>query len=196
MLAHLSSHPPGRLRSSTPPQRLPHHRLSRRPSQSASRHGPWPHGTPPRERTHAATSRRSLCGLCGPRLGCDAPRARFPGAADLQTEAGRAPGTARSGTPSWGHGRRPWPQCLRHTVGAGAAAATRQACWAQGSAPPPREPGKAPQAAGRALAFPGLRLRSRCWQARPPEEASGYRPALQRRSALLLHQLAEVSCKK
>ena len=69
MLSNIFSHPQVRWRSSTNTQSLPRYRLSIMPSQNASRHVPWHHCTTHWEITHEATSTRSICGLCGPRLG-------------------------------------------------------------------------------------------------------------------------------
>jgi hypothetical protein len=127
--------------------------------------------------------------VCAPRLlvALGAHRARDAAAAARQTEAAMAPVTERRGQQSWGHGRRPWPTCLRHPCGAWAAAATRHACGAQGSSPPPRAKGQAPQAAVRAWACQWRRIRSRCWPERTPSHASGALHALNRRSAPRLH---------
>ena len=75
-----------------------------------------------------------------------------------------APGTARSGKQSWGPWRLPWPQGRRQPVVAWAAAATRQACWAQVYAQQQRAQGTAHQAAVRAVACTGSRILSRCGQ--------------------------------
>jgi hypothetical protein len=135
--------------------------------------------------------------VCAPRLlvAFGEQRERLPSADELQNYAGIAPGTARSGTQAWVHWRLPWPKVLRQTFVEWAAASTRHACWAQGSYQPQRAKGKAHQAAVRALACKGLRILSRCWQERTPYDASVYRPALNRRSAPLLHTLANEAYK-
>ena len=122
-----------------------------------------------------------------------APRARSAAAADLQQEAGIAPVTARSGKQSWVHGRLQGPQVLRHTCVAWAAESMRHACWAQVSSQPQRDKGKAQQAAVRALACTWIRLLSRCWQERPPYDASVSLQALHRRGSSLSHHLAKAS---
>jgi hypothetical protein len=122
-----------------------------------------------------------------------APRARSAAAAALQQEAGSAPVTARSGTQSWGHGRLPGPQVLRHTFVAWAAESLRHAFWAQGYSQQQRDQGKAHQAAVRALACTWSRRLSRGWQERTPYEASVYLQALHRRGASLIHNLAKAS---
>jgi len=56
-----------------------------------------------------------------------------------------------------------------------------------------RDQGKAHQAAVRALAFKGIRLRSRGWQERTPYDASVYLQALHRRGASLIQNLTKAS---
>jgi len=124
------------------------------------------------------------------RVACGAPRARDAAAEARPTSAGMAPVPDRSGTQAWGHGRLQGPTFRRHTWVAWAAQSTRQAFWAQVSDQPQRATGTAPQAAGRAVPGTWMRLRSRGWQARTPYEASGYRHALNRRRAPLLHHVA------
>ncbi len=101
-----------------------------------------------------------------------------------------APGAARSGTQSWVHWRLQCPQVLRHTFGAWAAASPRHACWAPVYDQQQRATGQAHQVAVRALAFTWIRILSRCWQERTPDDASVYLPALNRRRAPLLHHVA------
>jgi hypothetical protein len=101
-----------------------------------------------------------------------------------------APVTERSGKQSWGHWRLQCPKFLRQTFGAWAAEFTRHACWAQVYSQQQRTKGKAHQAAIHALACKWIRILSRCWQERTPYDASVYLQALNRRSAPLLHNLA------
>ena len=101
--------------------------------------------------------------------------------------------TERSGQKSWVPWRLQGPTCLRHTWGAWAAESLRHAFWAPISSQPPRDTGKAHQAAVRALAFPWLRSLSRGWQARTPYDASVSLPALQHRGASLIHKRATAS---
>src|SRR5215470_15610404 len=86
-----------------------------------------------------------------------------------------APVTERSGTKSWGHWRLPCPQLLRQTFVAWAAESTRHAFWAQVYSQQPRAKGTAHQAAVRAVAVTWLRILSRGWQERTPDDASVYR---------------------
>src|SRR5262245_48623789 len=106
-----------------------------------------------------------------------------------------APVTERSGTKAWVHWRLQCPQLLRQTCVEWAAASPRHAFWAQVYSQQQRAKGKAHQAAGRAVAFPWIRILSRCWQQRTPYDASVYLQARNRRSAPLLHNLAHEACK-
>jgi transposase len=122
-----------------------------------------------------------------------AQRDRSTAAADLHKEAGMAPGTARSGTKSWGHGRLQGPQFVRHTFVEWAAASIRHACWAGVFSQQQRDKGTAHQAAVRALAFTWLRILSRCWQERTPYDESVSLQALNNRGASLLQNLVHPS---
>ena len=131
--------------------------------------------------------------VCASRLlvACGEQRARSATAAALQTYAGIAPGTERSGKQSWVHGRLQGPQFLRHTCVEWAAESLRHACWTQRYSPQQRDKGTAPQAAVRALACTWIRIRSRCWQDRTPYEESVSLQALHHRGSALLHHRAE-----
>jgi len=122
-----------------------------------------------------------------------AQRARFTSAEARQKYAGIAPVTERRGTQSWVHWRLPCPTFLRHTCVAWAAASLRHSFWAHVSSQQQRDKGKAHQAAGRALAFTGIRILSRCWQERLPYDASTSLQALHRRGSSLIQNLAKAS---
>src|SRR5215475_12026326 len=117
-------------------------------------------------------------------------RERYASAEDLQKYAGMAPVTERSGKQSWVHWRLQCPKCLRQTFVEWAAESTRHSFWAQVYYQQQRDKGKAHQAAVRALAFKWIRILYRCWQNRTPYDESVYLQALKRRSAPLLHNLA------
>jgi transposase/transposase IS116/IS110/IS902 family protein len=119
-----------------------------------------------------------------------AHRARYTSADALQNYAGMAPVTKRRGKKAWGHWRLQCPTFLRHTFREWAAASIRHACWAQVYYQQQRDKGKAHQAAVRALACTWMRLLSRGWQERTPDDESVSLQALKRRSAPLLHNLA------
>ncbi len=130
--------------------------------------------------------------VCAPRLlvAFGAQRERFASAEELQQYAGIAPVTERRGKKSWGHWRLQWPTFLRHTFVEWAAESTRHSFWAQVYYQQQRDTGKAHQAAVRAFAFTWIRILFRCWQDRTPYDESVYLQALKRRSAPLLHNLA------
>ena len=118
-------------------------------------------------------------------------RERCTTAEALHKDAGLAPVTDRRGKQSWGHWRLQGPTCLRHTFVAWAAASPRPSFGAQVYEPPQRDKGQAHQAAVRAVACKGSRLLFRDGQDRTPSAASVYLQALKRRSAPLLHTLAQ-----
>jgi transposase len=119
-----------------------------------------------------------------------AQRERFTSAEELPKSAGIAPVTERRGKQSWVHWRLQCPTFLRQTFVEWAAESTRHSFWAQVYDQQPRDQGKAHQAAVRALAFKWIRILFRCWQDRTPYDESVYLQALKRRSAPLLHSLA------
>jgi transposase len=120
-------------------------------------------------------------------------RERYTSAEELQKYAGIAPVTERSGKKSWVHWRLQCPKFLRQTFVEWAAESIRHSFWAQVYYQQQRDKGKAHQAAVRALAFKWIRILYRCWQDRTPYNESVYLQALQRRSAPLLHGLADGS---
>jgi hypothetical protein len=119
-----------------------------------------------------------------------AQRERYALAEELQKYAGIAPVTERRGKQAWVHWRLQCPKFLRQTLVEWAAASIRQSFWAHVYYQQQRDKGKAHQVAVRALAFKWLRLLYRCWQARTPYHEALYLQALKRRSAPLLHHLA------
>jgi len=118
-------------------------------------------------------------------------RERYASAEELQKYAGIAPVTERSGKKAWVHWRLQCPKFLRQTFVEWAAESIRHSFWAQVSYQQQRDKGKAHQAAVRALAFKWIRILYRCWQERTPYDEAVYLQALQRRSAPLLHNLAQ-----
>jgi hypothetical protein len=120
-------------------------------------------------------------------------RDRYASADALQKYAGLAPVTERRGHTSWVHGRLQCPTFLRHTFVEWAAASIRHAFWAWAYYEQQRQKGTSHQAAVRALAFTWIRVVFRCWQRRPPYDASIYLNALKRRASPLLQNLASSS---
>jgi hypothetical protein len=104
-----------------------------------------------------------------------------------------APVTERSGTKSWVHWRLQCPKFLRQTFVAWAAESIRHAFWAQVYYQQQRDQGQAHQAAVRVLAFTWIRLLSRGWQERTPDDETVYLQALHRRGVLLSQTLAKAS---
>jgi len=130
-----------------------------------------------------------------PRLlvACGAQRARDASADELQKYAGIAPVTERSGNKTWVHWRWQCPTCLRQTFVEWAAESMRHSFWARAYSQQQRDKGTSHQAAVRALAFKWMRMLFRCWQQRPPYNASTSLSALKRRGSPLLHTLVNVS---
>ncbi len=122
-----------------------------------------------------------------------AQRERYASAAALQTYAGIAPVTERSGKQSWVHWRWQCPTCLRQTCVEWAAESIRHSFWAQVYYQQQRDKGKAHQAAVRALAFTWIRILYRCWQDRTPYDESTSLQALHRRGSSLMQHLAKAS---
>jgi transposase len=110
-------------------------------------------------------------------------RERYPNAAAVQKYAGIAPVTERSGNKCWVHWRLPCPTFLRQTSVERAAQSIPHAYGARAFYDTQRAKGSAHQAALRALAFKWIRIRYRCWQARPPYDQATYLNALKRRGS-------------
>jgi len=121
------------------------------------------------------------------------PRERYTSADELQTHAGIAPVTERSGNKSWVHWRLQCPTFLRQTFVEWAAESIRHSFWARAYDQQQRNKGSSHQAAVRALAFTWIRILFRCWQHRTPYDESVYLSALQYRGSPLMHNLARGS---
>jgi transposase len=117
-------------------------------------------------------------------------RERYTSADELQTYAGIAPVTERSGDTSWVHWRLQCPPFLRQTFVEWAAESLRHSFWARAYDEQQCHKGTSHQAAVRALAFTWIRMLFRCWQNRTPYDEAVYLSALQRRDSPLLHNLA------
>jgi transposase len=120
-------------------------------------------------------------------------RERSPSATALQQYAGIAPVTERHGKNAWVHWRLQCPKCLRQPFVAWTAESMRHAVWAQVYYQQQRAKGNTHQAAVRALAFKWIRILSRGWQERIPDDASVYLQALKRRGSSLIQHLAAAS---
>jgi transposase len=120
-------------------------------------------------------------------------RDRYASAEELQTYAGIAPVTERSGNKTWVHWRLQCPTFLRQTFVEWAAESTRHSFWARTYYRQQRDKGASHQAAVRALAFKWVRILFRCWQNRTRYEEAVYLNALKQRGAPLLHSPAKGS---
>ena len=91
-------------------------------------------------------------------------RQRFQHADELQSYAGIAPVTERSGKKSWVHWRWQCPTFLRQTFVEWAGQTINKSFWAGAYYRQQRAKGSSYQAAVRALAFKWIRILYRCWQ--------------------------------
>lgn len=116
-------------------------------------------------------------------------RTRFPSAADVQTKAGIAPITVRSGKSTAVHWRWATSTFLRQTFHEFAAYSIRATDWARAFYHTLRQRGKTHHAALRALAFKWIRILWRCWQDRTLYDDARYVRALHHRSSPLAAHL-------
>lgn len=125
-------------------------------------------------------------------------RTRFQSAAEMQTSAGIAPITVRSGRPIGARRARPdevhwrWATStfLRQTFHEFAGYSIRQCDWARVFYYQQRNRGKAHHAAIRALAYKWIRILWRCWHDRTPYDDARYVRALEHRGSPLTTHLA------
>lgn len=126
--------------------------------------------------------------VCAPRLaaafGTDRPR--WPAARDLQTYAGIAPVTERSGKSCWVHHRLACPKFLKQTFHEYADQSIRFSVWARRYYDQQRGRGNTHHAALRSLAFKWMRILFRCWQTRTPYDEATYLDALRRHGSPLM----------
>ena len=113
-------------------------------------------------------------------------RERFASAAEVQTYAGIAPVTERSGQKSWIHWRWQCPTFLRQTFVEWAAQTINKSYWAVQYYYQQRAKGCSYQAAVRSLAFKWIRILYRCWVTRTPYDEAKYLKALKERGSPLL----------
>jgi len=138
---------------------------------------------------------RSLPGagrVCAPRLAAafGTDRTRWQGATELQTHAGIAPVTVRSGKTCWGHHRFACPKFLKQTFHEYADQSIRFSTWARRYYDQQRGRGNSHHAALRALAYKWMRILFRCWQDRTPYDEAVYLDALRRHGSPLVKDLA------
>jgi transposase len=117
-------------------------------------------------------------------------RERFQSAVELQTFAGVAPVTKRSGKRCTVQRRWACPKFLLQTFHEYAQWSRSQSAWAHACYRQQRAAGKGHHAALRTLAFKWIRVLFRCWKTNTPYSESQYLEALQRSQAPLLAFLA------
>ncbi len=114
-------------------------------------------------------------------------RERFQSATQLQSYAGIAPVTERSGNQCWVHWRLQCPKFLRQTFVEWAALSIPHCYWAGAYYRRQRGRGSSHQAALRALAFKWTRILYRCWQQRTPYDEATYLNSLKQRGSPLMN---------
>lgn len=116
-------------------------------------------------------------------------RQRFQSAADVQTLAGVAPVTKRSGKHCTVHRRWACPKFLLQTFHEFAGCSVTQSTWAQAFYRQQRAQGRGHHATLRQLAFKWIRVLYPCWKTRTPYSEEKYLAALRKRNAPLLQFL-------
>ena len=113
-------------------------------------------------------------------------RTRWHAATELQTYAGIAPVTERSGKRCWVHHRLACPKFLKQTFHEYADQSIRFSSWARRYYDQQRGRGNTHHAALRSLAFKWMRILFRCWQNRTPYDDTVYLDALRRHGSPLM----------
>jgi transposase len=112
-------------------------------------------------------------------------RQRYHNAGELQSYAGIAPVTERSGGTQWIHVRRACPKFLRQTFHEFASHSIRKSTWARAYYRSQRDLSKSHHAAVRALAFKWIRVLYACWRDRQPYDEATYASSLEKRNSPL-----------
>jgi len=120
-------------------------------------------------------------------------RTRFPLAVAMQTHAGIAPVTIRSGRQSQVHWRWATSTFVRQTFHEFAQHSVRSCAWARVFYRTQREHGKSRHAAIRALAFKWIRILWKCWYDRVPYDNARYERALALRHSPLNKLLTQAT---
>ena len=128
--------------------------------------------------------------VCAPRLAAafGTDRTRWAVATELQSHAGIAPVTERSGKACWVHHRLACPKFLKQTFHEYADQSIRFSAWARRYYDQQRSRGNDHHAALRSLAFKWMRILFRCWQDRTPYDEATYVAALRRHGSPLVTQ--------
>jgi Transposase IS116/IS110/IS902 family len=112
---------------------------------------------------------------------------------EIQSYAGLAPVTERSGQSTWVHWRYAAPTFLRQTFVEWAGETIPRSFWAKTYYQQQRAKGASHQAPLRALAFKWIRILYRCWQNQTPYHESRYLNMLQQRGSPLLKHIADIA---
>jgi transposase len=112
-------------------------------------------------------------------------RQRYQNAGEVQSYAGIAPVTERSGGSQWIHVRRACPRFLRQTFHEFASHSIRKSTWPRAYYRSQRDLGKSHHAAVRALAFKWIRVLYACWRDRQPYDEATYARSLEKRNSPL-----------
>ena len=113
-------------------------------------------------------------------------RERFHSAEEIQSYAGIAPVTERSGQKCWVHWRWQCSKFVRQTFVEWAAKTVKSSYWAEIYYQGQRRKGKSHQSAIRALAYKWIRIIYRCWKTRTCYDEAKYLRALKERNSPLL----------
>ena len=113
-------------------------------------------------------------------------RERFHSAEEIQSYAGIAPVTERSGQKCWVHWRWQCSKFVRQTFVEWAAKTVQSSYWAEIYYQGQRRKGKSHQSAIRALAYKWIRIIYRCWKTRTCYDEAKYLRALKDRNSPLL----------
>jgi transposase len=126
--------------------------------------------------------------VCAPRLAAafGTDRTRWESAAALQSHAGIAPVTERSGKALWVHHRLACPKFVKQTFHEFADQSIRFSTWARAYYDQQRGRGNAHHAALRALAYKWIRILFRCWKDRRPYDEAAYVASLRRHGSVLV----------
>ena len=117
-------------------------------------------------------------------------RTRWDATSELQSYAGIAPVTERSGKTCWVHHRLACPKFLKQTFHEYADQSIRFSPWARAYYDQQRGRGNTHHAALRSLAFKWMRILFRCWKTRTPYDEATYLAALRRHGSPLVEKIA------
>jgi transposase len=130
--------------------------------------------------------------VCAPRLAAafGTDRSRWASASEVQSHAGIAPVTERSGKALWIHHRLACPKFVKQTFHEFADQSIRFSTWARAYYDQQRGRGHTHHAALRALAYKWIRILFRCWKDRRPYDEAAYVAALRQHGSPLVEKKA------